>query len=155
MPDPAPWSGNANVADIWKGNNVSNTREDTLDSSVGIAMPGPGINSDPMQNVVAPTDMKTDDTLSVGELIDVSAPPAPNSMTNSLVDIVPDTNGNPVVTGAPIAGSPIKDVQVNNQKPEEKTFVDLGGFSNNEVKDDDILIDEDDGVSGFDPVDFS
>ena len=29
MPDPAPWSGNANVVEIWKGNSVNNARGST------------------------------------------------------------------------------------------------------------------------------
>ena len=182
MPNPAPWSGNANVVDIWKGNNVVNTRDNSnaMDTSVDFTA---------IEEVQAPTDIGKSEA--APDLVDVNnevpaepvntpKPEDAPAVSNGLVDLVQDNGLNPVLADAPIAGNAIEDVKVEESKPEEKSFIDLAAIEASSIPEvkkdegvplpdavpgpaipdteptiDDLSLDDNDDNTSFDPVDFS
>ncbi len=105
MPDPAPWSGNADVVKIWNGNNngVSNTRSDSVNS-------GYIENAASSLNEEIKADMGT---TNIPEMTNPELKPADNNFSNDVAQLigavpgkVENTNSNVPTTdtGVPLVG---------------------------------------------------
>ena len=108
MPNPAPWSGNANIVEIWKGNSVTNTKGQVAET-MDIGM-GSGIH-----DVVEPTPMETTKDFVAPEEGDV---PRTESGV-ALVDIKESDSGKELNIPSTDGGVPLIDIKESSSSSDE------------------------------------
>ena len=125
MPNPAPWSGNANVVEIWKGKSANNVRG---------ASPAP-VNNNSTLSPTIPSDLKTG--FNIGGIQDADVNLV-KPVQDEFVALKENTNNNSSNNG-PITDTGVPLVDVNNNVdantgnviPTTDTGVPLIGGSNN------------------------
>ena len=115
MPNPAPWSGNANVVEIWKGNNVSNARSDSaMVQDFNMAQAQRTQEATPVAEVAPAEEKKADENFVTPELGEVKKP---------LVDIVDAPSTSSEEVKVPLAGSDEKVEEKETELPVEEPVV--------------------------------
>ena len=115
MPNPAPWSGNANVVEIWKGNNVSNARSDSaMVQDFNMAQAQRTQEVTPVAEVAPAEEKKADENFVTPELGEVKKP---------LVDIVDAPSTSSEEVKVPLAGSDEKEEEKETELPVEEPVV--------------------------------
>ena len=115
MPNPAPWSGNANVVEIWKGNNVSNARSDSaMVQDFNMAQAQRTQEVTPVAEVAPAEEKKADENFVTPELGEVKKP---------LVDIVDAPSTPSEEVKVPLAGSDEKVEEKETELPVEEPVV--------------------------------
>ena len=174
MPNPAPWSGNADVVEIWNGNKkgTTNTRTNAtndvglnvmnnvnqINATINKEEKVAGSNSEAAPVLINPI---VDDNPSTS-LINNTNIPKEEEKKDENVSAVEEPalqNNDAPVEDLLGVSSPIKEPDVNDEKPNEgfqaPELVDNQLYNTEEKKEEDVDLNLDDDDTVFDPEDYS